>query len=126
LKRFEVHAGWFLGIAAPLAETLRRRTDFSEPANYIDDYLGGALLICGAWAASRKGVRGRALLAGAWGVATGGMYYSFFGQLRTVGEPDISGLPGWAVVAGKGAIFVLSIVCLALSVRSCRDVRTAP
>ncbi len=51
------------------------------------------------------------------------MYYSFFGQLQTVGEPDISGLPGWAVVTAKGAIFVLSIVCLALSVRSCRDVR---
>ncbi len=117
MGRFEVRAARALGVALPLAETLRRRTDFSDPPAYLDDFIAGALLLIGAWAVRRGRRHGPALLAGAWGVVCGGGYYSFFGQLRQLDRPDISGLPGLAVVAIKGAMLILALAALACAIR---------
>jgi len=119
--RFEVFAAWFLGVALPLAETARRRTDFSDPAAYIDDFLIGGLLLWAAWAVTRRRPYGPGLLAAAWGVLSGAMYYSFFEQLKRLGAADVSGLPGACVIAVKGVTFAVALTGL---YRSARAIRT--
>lgn len=117
MRDFEIRAAWFLGIALPLAEAARRRTDFSDPAAYVDDFLLGGLLLWAAWAAGRGRAYGRGLLIAAWGVLCGAMYYSFFGQLTWTGPTDVSGLPHGLVIAVKGAILATAAACLVLAVR---------
>ncbi len=115
-RRFEVAAAYALGVLLPLFETLRRRTDFSVPEAYVDDYIVGALLLLGAWAVTRRRPYGSYALAGAWGILCGGLYYSFFGQLRNGGPQDVSGLPNGVVVAIKGILFAVAIVALVRSI----------
>ena len=60
MKNLEVRLAYVLGVALPLLETLRRRTNFSPIAMYVDDYIAGILLVMAA----------RAVTAGkAWGAA---------------------------------------------------------
>jgi len=119
MSRFEVNAAWIAGFAFPIVETLRRRTDFSDPPAYVDDFLWGGVLLWAAWATPRRGY-GSGLLAGAWGIVCGAMYYSFFGQISDARVRDISGLPNLAVVLIKGGMLAFAILCLALSVRRFR------
>lgn len=116
---FEVRAAWILGVSLPLLETLRRRTDFSNFAFYVDDYIAGGLLLFAAWSVSRGRPNGRAWLVAAWGVLSGGLYGSFFGQLEHVG-PDVSGHSNAFVAAVKGVLYAISIAGLVLSVRRAR------
>jgi len=115
----EVLAARVLGVGMPLAETLRRRLNFDDLPAYVDDFLMGALLLCAARAASKGQAAGRALLAGAWGVVVGAMYYSVFGQLDNGALPDISGLPNALVVGIKLLTFCIAVLGFALSVRRC-------
>lgn len=117
---FEVRAAWVMGVALPLLETLRRRTDFSTLAFYVDDYIAGGLLLWAAWSVSRGRPNGRAWLVAAWGVLSGGLYGSFFGQLAHVG-PDVSGHSNAFVAAVKGVLYAVSIAGLVLSVRRARQ-----
>ena len=117
---FEILAAWVLGIWMPLAEIYRRRLNFDDLPAYVDDFLMGALLLLAARAASRGQRTGRALLAGAWGVVCGAMYYSVFGQLDNGSQPDISGLPNALVVSIKLVIFGIADSAFVLSVRRCR------
>ena len=103
----------FIGIVTPLAEVARRRYQLLELAAvplWIDDMLLGGFLLYGAWRVTSDQRTGRPILAAAWGFMCGLAYYSFFGQLQRLAEPDPSGLaPVW-VIAVKGVGLVLGIV----------------
>jgi hypothetical protein len=116
--RFEHAAAWAMGIGLPLLETLRRRTNFEHPSSYVDDFIAGALLLYAAHATSRGRPSGPVLLVMAWGVLAGGLYNSFFWQLETDLSHDVSGLRTGVVVAVKGVLYAITLVALALSVRS--------
>ena len=116
VSRLDVRAAWVVGIALPLLETLRRRTDFSDIPAYVDDFIFGGIMLWAAWAASRRRWYGNGLLTAAWGILCGGMYYSFMGQLAHVGT-DISGLPSAWVVVVKGGFLAFAIASLIRSVR---------
>jgi len=103
----------FIGIITPLAEVARRRHQLLDPVfipSWIDDMLLGGFLLYGAWRVASDPRTGRPVLAAAWGFMCGLAYYSFFGQLQRLAEPDPSGLaPVW-VIAVKGVGLVLGIV----------------
>lgn len=108
------------GVAAPLAETVRRWSTWRDnPPALFDDYLIGALLVYGAWRVGREARGGQRFLAAAWGVACGMGYASFFGQLYSnrQGIVDPSRLPGAWVAAVKGLAFALAILALVASLR---------
>ena len=117
MPRFEIAAAYVLGALLPILEVARRRTNFQNFEAYADDFIAGGLLLFAAVSASRGRAFGRPLLAGAWGVVCGGLYSSFFGQVRAAGPSDISGLPNAAVVAIKGALFAVAIAAFVRSVR---------
>ena len=114
--RFERLAAYGVGAFLPIAEALRRRADFTNIPNYVDDFLIGGLLLFAAWSGSRHPARGRVLLVAAWGAFCGGMYYAFFGQIANQGD-DVSGLSNGVVVAVKGVLFAVGIVALIRSAR---------
>jgi hypothetical protein len=125
MKNLEVRLAYVLGVALPLLETLRRRTNFSPIAMYVDDYIAGILLVTAARAVARGKTWGPAFLAGAWGILVGGLYGSFFSQVQNPETHDISGLSNWIVVAIKGVIFALAIVCFVLAIRKAAERRPA-
>jgi len=114
MPRFEVTAAYATGVLLPLLETARRRTHFEDIPSYVDDYLVGALLLWGAWAVTSRHTYGPYLLAAAWGVLCGGMWGSFFSQLRATS--DVSGLPNEIVVVVKGAVFLVALIAVSLSI----------
>ncbi|HEX9793162.1 MAG TPA: hypothetical protein VGC54_04185 [Planctomycetota bacterium] len=116
--RFEIRTAYVVGVLLPLAEAARRRTDFSELAAYVDDFLVGGLLLLAAHAARTRRPAGNALLVAAWAVLCGGLYYSFFGQLERGAGDDISGLSNFTVVVIKGLLYALALYSLARSIRA--------
>jgi hypothetical protein len=117
MRSFEVRAAWVLGIALPLLEVARRRTNFHPIASYIDDFLGGGLLLWAAMATRRQMSYGRALLCAVWGIICGGLYFSFFGQLELSNRTDVSGISSIYVLVIKGFLFVLCVLALVRSIR---------
>jgi hypothetical protein len=115
--RFEVLAAYLVGGFLPLAEAIRRRTDFSDIPAYVDDFLMGGLLLFAAWSVSRGRTSGTVLLLVAWAAFCGGMYYAFFGQLAAAGQNDVSGLPNNVVLTVKGVLFAIGIAALIRSMR---------
>ena len=63
--RFELAAAYAMGIALPLLEVLRRRTNFDTISGYVDDFIAGGLLLYAARAVSRRKPRGPVLLVAA-------------------------------------------------------------
>ena len=128
--RFELSAAWAMGIALPLLEVLRRRTNFDTISGYVDDFIAGGLLLYAARAVSRGRPNGPVLLVAAWAVLCGGLYGSFFGQLESATALDVSGLANTTVVGVKGVLYAISLAGLVLSVRSASGVpssrRSAP
>lgn len=102
-----------IGIGLPLAETVRRSGDLASWWLWVDDWLIGGALLLGAWAAGARRAGGLRALAAAWGVAAGMGYYSLVGHLLRIGEPDVSGLPGWTVTAAIGLGWLLVLYGLA-------------
>jgi peptidoglycan/LPS O-acetylase OafA/YrhL len=115
--RFEIAAAYCLGIALPLFEVCRRRTNFSDIPGYIDDFIIGGLLVFAARSAQRGWLHGRALLVGAWGILCGGLWGSLFGQINNPGPHDISGLPNVVVVMLKLVVYGVAVTGLALCIR---------
>jgi hypothetical protein len=115
--RFEIIAAYVLGIALPVLEVCRRRNHFDDIPGYLDDFIVGALLLWGAYAATKEKRYGSSLLVAAWGILCGGMWASFFGQLENSAHADISGLPNTIVLLIKLAVYGIAIASLALSVR---------
>jgi hypothetical protein len=108
MQKLEVRLAFVLGIALPVLETLRRRTNFSPLAAYVDDWIAGTLLLIAAWAVTRAKPWGPAFLVGAWGIVVGGIYGSFFGQIQNPDPHDISGLRNEIVVVIKGLVFAIA------------------
>ena len=105
----------FVGVITLVAEVARRRQQLLDPAAiplWIDDVLLGGFLLYGAWRVAADPPAGRPVLAAAWGFMCGMAYYSFFGQLQRLAEPDPSGLaPVW-VIAVKGVGLALGSIGL--------------
>ena len=115
--RFEILAAYSLGVALPLLEICRRRTNFSDIPSYIDDFIIGGFLLVAAWYAQQERPYGRALLVAAWGILCGGLWGSLFGQIHNASAHDISGLPNMLVVALKILVYAVAIIGLVLSIR---------
>ncbi len=116
--RFELAAAYVMGVALPVLEVLRRRTNFETISGYVDDFIAGGLLLYAAWAVSRKDPTGPVLLVAAWAVLCGGLYGSFFYQLESGASHDVSGLANVTVVLIKGVLYAVALVGLGLSVRA--------
>jgi hypothetical protein len=116
--RFELAAAYAMGVALPLLETLRRRTNFETIAGYVDDFIAGGLLLYAARAVSRGKPSGPVLLVAAWAILCGGLYGSFFHQLESAASHDVSGLGNTTVVLIKGGLYAVALVALVLSVRA--------
>jgi len=118
--RFEVIAAFVIGLLLPVLETCRRgithwAVDFTT---MFEDYLGGALLLIGGWAAARGRSWGATFLLLAWASVTGLMTSSFASQLedtirQTVTEPNNS-----VVVIVKFLLWVTCVAALILSFRT--------
>jgi hypothetical protein len=108
------------GIVLPIAETVRRWHQLQHlsmwPA-WLDDILLGAFLLYAAWRVGRDRIAGQRFLAAAWGCACGMGYFSFFGQLARLDQPDPSSLPSIWVVVTKGVMLLLAIAALIDSLR---------
>ncbi len=115
--RIEVVAAFVLGIALPLLEVARRRTDFSDPPAYLDDFVIGGALVYAAWTVHRGHPAGYPLLAAAWGALCGGLWYSVSSQFSLSPEVDVSGLPSIVVLAIKLSIYAIALGCLAVTIR---------
>ncbi|HEY8152764.1 MAG TPA: hypothetical protein VII72_01410 [Myxococcota bacterium] len=116
--RFELAAAYAMGVALPLLEALRRRTNFETISGYVDDFIAGALLLYAARAVSRRKQNGPVLLVAAWAVLCGGLYGSFFGQLERGAAQDVSGLATATVVFVKGILYAIALAGLVLSIRT--------
>ena len=93
--RFEVIAAFVIGTMLPVLETCRRGIGFWAVnfTTMFEDYVAGALLLIGGWAAYRARSWGTMFLMLAWAYVTGLMSSSFWGQLeetirQTAVEPN--------------------------------------
>ena len=116
--RFELVAAYAMGVALPVLEVLRRRTNFETISGYVDDLIAGGLLLYAARAVSRRKPSGPVLLVAAWAVLCGGLYGSFFYQLESDAPSDVSGLANATVVLIKGVLYALALIGLGFSVRA--------
>jgi hypothetical protein len=84
VMRFEAKAALAIGILLPVLETYRRGLGHwgVEFSSMFEDYLAGALLLAGAWAAYRRHFSQGALLLAAWAWVTGMMTISFVDQVE--------------------------------------------
>ena len=124
--RFELAAAYAMGVALPVLEVLRRRTNFDTISGYVDDFIAGGLLLYAARAVSRRNPRGPVLLVAAWAVLCGGLYNSFFYQLESAASHDVSGLANATVVLVKGVLYAIALAGLALSVRAAAPAERSP
>jgi hypothetical protein len=123
--RFEVIAAFIVGALLPVLETGRRgishwTVDFTT---MFEDYLGGALLLIGAWAVARGRSWGATFLLLAWASITGLMTSSFVSQLedtirQTAAEPHNA-----LVVSVKFLLWATCVTALVLSFRSTTKAR---
>jgi hypothetical protein len=93
--RFEVIAAFVVGAMLPVLETFRRGISYwsVDFTTMFEDYVAGALLLIGGWAAYRALSWGPVFLLLAWAYFTGLMSSSFWSQLeetlrQTASEPN--------------------------------------
>lgn len=109
------------GILTPLLETIRRWRQMSDLHYFIswfDDYMIGGFLFLAAWKTFTSAFNGVRYLVAAWGFATGMIFYSFFGQLQVINQPDPAPVSTATVVIIKGVMFLICIASLVLSLKS--------
>jgi hypothetical protein len=118
--RFEVIAAFALGALLPVLETVRRgvahwAVNFTT---MFEDYLGGAVLLIGAWAAYRAKSWGNMFLALAWGSIAGLMTSSFVAQLEQTLRQTATEPHNLVVLIVKFLLWSVCIVSLVLSFRT--------
>ena len=118
--RFEVIAAFIVGALLPVLETVRRgighwTVDFTT---MFEDYLGGTVLLIGAWAAYRAKLWGPMFLVVAWAFLAGGMTSSFVSQLEATIRQTATEPHNFVVVIVKFLLWTTCVTALVLSFRS--------
>ena len=117
--RFGAKVAVAMGILLPTPETCRRglgewRVDFTT---MFEDYLAGALLLVGAWAASRQRSFGVLLLLVAWAWMTGMITITCIDQIEvTIRGTDLEPR-NMDVLVAKILLFAWSVAGLTSSFR---------
>ena len=118
--RFEIIAAFAIGALLPVLETVRRgighwAVNFTT---MFEDYLGGALLLIGAWAAYKAKWWGALFLSLAWASISGLMTSSFIAQLEATLRQTATEPNNLVVVLVKFLLWTISLTSLVLSFRT--------
>lgn len=118
--RFEIVAAFTIGVLLPVLETARRGINHwtINFTTMFEDYVGGALLLIGGWAAYRSRSWGPAFLVLAWAAFSGLMTSSFLGQLEETLRQTESEPNNLLVVVVKFLLWSVGVVSLVLSFRT--------
>lgn len=118
--RFEIIAAIVMGVLLPVLETARRGISHwtINFTTMFEDYLAGALLLIGGWAAYRSKSWGSMFLVLAWAYFSGLMTSSFVGQLEETLRQAASEPNNMFVVVVKFLLWSVCVVSLVLSFRS--------
>lgn len=126
--RFEVIAAFVVGAMLPILETCRRGISYwsVDFTTMFEDYVAGALLLIGGWAAYRKRSWGLIFLVLAWAYFTGLMSSSFWSQLeetlrQTTAEPNNP-----VIVFVKFLLWATCVASLVLSFQNVKRVNSKP
>lgn len=124
--RFEIIAAFVIGVLLPVLETARRGISHWAVnfTTMFEDYLGGAFLLIGGWAAYRSRSWGAVFLLFAWASVSGLMTSSFLAQVEqtlrgTATEPN-----NLLVVTVKTVLWIVCVISVVLSFRSATQTRT--
>ena len=118
--RFEIIAAIVMGVLLPVLETARRGISHwaINFTTMFEDYLAGALLLIGGWAAYRSKSWGPMFLVLAWAYFSGLMTSSFVGQLEETLRQSASEPNNLLVVVVKFLLWSVCVVSLVLSFRT--------
>ena len=124
--RFEIIAAFAIGVLLPVLETGRRGISHwaINFTTMFEDYLAGALLLIGGWAAYRSKSWGPVFLVLAWAYFFGLMNSSFVGQLEETLRQTASEPNNLLVVVVKFLLWSVCLVSLVLSFRTVTRRRT--
>lgn len=124
--RFEIVAAFVIGALLPVLETARRGIDYWTVnfTTMFEDYVAGALLLTGGWAAYRAKPWGAVFLVLVWAAFSGLMTSSFLGQLEETLRQTTSEPHNLMVVVVKFLLWSVCIVSLVLSFRTATHGRT--
>lgn len=124
--RFEIVAAFTIGVLLPLLETARRGISHwtINFTTMFEDYVAGALLLIGGWAAYRSRPWGPVFLVLAWAAFSGLMTSSFVGQLEETLRQTASEPHNLLVVIVKFLLWSVCVVSLVLSFRTATLRRT--
>jgi hypothetical protein len=124
--RFEIIAAFAMGVLLPILETARRGiTHWTiNFTTMFEDYLAGALLLIGGWAAYRSRSWGPVFLVLAWAYFSGQLTSSFVGQLEETLRQTASEPNNLLVVVVKFLMWSVCVVSLVLSFRTATRKRT--
>jgi hypothetical protein len=125
--RFEIAAAFAIGALLPILETARRGIGHwtINFTTMFEDYLAGALLLIGGWAAYRSKSWGPVFLVLAWASFSGLMTSSFLGQLEETLRQTVSEPNNPLVVVVKFLLWSVCVVSLVLSFRTATHSRPA-
>jgi len=125
--RFEVVAAFVIGVLLPVLETGRRgiSTWTVNFTTMFEDYLAGALLLVGGWAAYRSKSWGALFLVLAWAYFSGLMTSSFVGQLEETLRQTASEPGNLLVLVVKFLLWSVCVTSLVLSFRTVHKGRLA-
>ncbi len=118
--RFEVVAAFVIGVLLPVLETGRRGISHWAVnfTTMFEDYLAGALLLVGGWAAYRSKSWGAPFLVLAWAYFAGLMTSSFVGQLEETLRQTASEPGNLRVLVVKFLLWSVCVISLVLSFRT--------
>ena len=118
--RFEIIAAFAIGVLLPVLETARRGISHwaINFTTMFEDYLAGALLLIGGWAAYRSKSWGAVFLVLAWAYFSGLITSSFLGQLEETLRHTASEPGNALVVVVKFLLWSVCVVSLILSFRT--------
>ena len=118
--RFEIVAAFAIGVLLPVLETGRRgiSTWTINCTTMFEDYLAGALLLVGGWAAYRSKSWGAAFLVLAWAYFSGQLTSSFMGQLEETLRQTASEPGNLLVLVVKFLLWSVCVTSLVLSFRT--------
>ena len=125
--RFEVIAAFAIGVLLPVLETARRGISHWTVnfTTMFEDYLAGALLLVGGWAAYRSKSWSAAFLVLAWAYFSGLMTSSFVGQLEETLRQTASEPGNLLVLVVKAVLWSVCVTSLVLSFRTVHKGRLA-